>query len=35
MERVKARDSLLGQRKLISYAEGFASKTPYLVKLFT
>ncbi|WP_311078507.1 bacillithiol biosynthesis deacetylase BshB1 [Paenibacillus polymyxa] len=35
VERVKARDSLLGQRKLISYAEGFASKTPYLVKLFT
>ncbi|AUS27180.1 bacillithiol biosynthesis deacetylase BshB1 [Paenibacillus polymyxa] len=34
VERVKARDSLLGQRKLISYAEGFASKTPYLVKLF-
>ncbi|WP_025685876.1 bacillithiol biosynthesis deacetylase BshB1 [Paenibacillus maysiensis] len=34
-ERVKARDSLLGQRKLISYAEGFASKTPHLVKLFT
>ncbi|NEU28212.1 bacillithiol biosynthesis deacetylase BshB1 [Paenibacillus polymyxa] len=35
VERVKARDSLLGQRKLISYAEGFASKTPYLVKLFS
>ncbi|MET3209494.1 UNVERIFIED_CONTAM: bacillithiol biosynthesis deacetylase BshB1 [Paenibacillus sp. PvR008] len=35
VERVKARDSLLGQRKLISYAEGFASKTPYLVKVFT
>ncbi|WP_149093619.1 bacillithiol biosynthesis deacetylase BshB1 [Paenibacillus terrae] len=35
VERVKARDSLLGQRKLISYAEGFASKTPHLVKLFT
>ncbi|EHS56542.1 bacillithiol biosynthesis deacetylase BshB1 [Paenibacillus sp. Aloe-11] len=35
VERVKARDSLLGQRKLIPYAEGFASKTPHLVKLFT
>lgn len=34
MERVKARDSLLGQRKLISYAEGFASRTPYLVQQF-
>jgi bacillithiol biosynthesis deacetylase BshB1 len=35
VERVKARDSLLGQRKLVSYAEGFASKIPHLVKLFT
>ncbi|MCC3380937.1 bacillithiol biosynthesis deacetylase BshB1 [Paenibacillus farraposensis] len=35
VERVKARDSLLGQRKLISYAEGFASKTPHVVNLFT
>ncbi|RCX23296.1 bacillithiol biosynthesis deacetylase BshB1 [Fontibacillus phaseoli] len=34
IERVKARDALLGQRKLIPYAEGFAVKTPYLVNLF-
>lgn len=34
VERVQARDSLLGQRKLIPYAEGFAVKTPYLVNLF-
>ncbi|WP_435925304.1 bacillithiol biosynthesis deacetylase BshB1 [Paenibacillus sp. DYY-L-2] len=34
VERVKARDALLGQRKLIPYAEGFAVKTPYLVNLF-
>ncbi|MGM1046126.1 MAG: bacillithiol biosynthesis deacetylase BshB1 [Bacillota bacterium] len=34
IERVRARDSLLGQRKLISYAEGFATKTPHMVHLF-
>lgn len=34
VERVKARDALLGQRKLIPYAEGFAVKTPYKVHLF-
>ncbi|NMO98018.1 bacillithiol biosynthesis deacetylase BshB1 [Paenibacillus lemnae] len=34
IERVRARDSLLGQRSLIPYAEGFASKTPYTVRLF-
>lgn len=34
VERVKARDALLGQRKLIPYAEGFAVKTPYKVQLF-
>lgn len=34
VERVKARDALLGQRRLIPYAEGFAVKTPYLVHLF-
>jgi bacillithiol biosynthesis deacetylase BshB1 len=34
VERVKARDSLIGQRKLIPYAEGFAVKTPYVVNLF-
>lgn len=35
IERVRARDSLLGQRKLIPYAEGFASKTPHIVHLFS
>ncbi|MBA9085319.1 bacillithiol biosynthesis deacetylase BshB1 [Fontibacillus solani] len=34
VERVKARDALLGQRKLIPYAEGFAVKTPYVVNIF-
>lgn len=34
IERVRARDSLLGQRSLIPYAEGFASKTPIPVHLF-
>lgn len=34
IERVKARDALLGQRKLIPYAEGFAVKTPFVVNSF-
>ncbi|WP_339831130.1 bacillithiol biosynthesis deacetylase BshB1 [Paenibacillus sp. FSL R7-0272] len=34
IERVRARDSLLGQRSLIPFAEGFATITPYLVKQF-
>ncbi|WP_334071555.1 bacillithiol biosynthesis deacetylase BshB1 [Paenibacillus sp. A14] len=34
VERVKARDALLGQRRLIPYAEGFMVKTPYLIHLF-
>lgn len=34
IERVKARDALIGQRKLIPYAEGFAIKTPYVVEHF-
>jgi bacillithiol biosynthesis deacetylase BshB1 len=34
IERVRARDSLLGQRSLISFAEGFASITPYVVHQF-
>ncbi|WP_422660827.1 bacillithiol biosynthesis deacetylase BshB1 [Paenibacillus sp. EC2-1] len=34
IERVRARDALLGQRKLIPYAEGFATKSPYKVHLF-
>ncbi|MUG65035.1 MULTISPECIES: bacillithiol biosynthesis deacetylase BshB1 [Paenibacillus] len=34
IERVRARDALLGGRKLIPYAEGFATKSPYEVHLF-
>lgn len=34
LERVEARDRLLGQKHLIEYAEGFASKLPYRVDLF-
>ncbi|OWA37144.1 bacillithiol biosynthesis deacetylase BshB1 [Saccharibacillus sp. O16] len=34
VERVKARDSLLGQKRGLGYAEGFASKLPHEVNLF-
>ncbi|MUG44657.1 bacillithiol biosynthesis deacetylase BshB1 [Paenibacillus woosongensis] len=34
VDRVKARDALLGQRKLIPYAEGFAVKSPFLIERF-
>lgn len=34
IERVRARDSLLGQRSLIPFAEGFATITPYVVHQF-
>ena len=34
VERVKARDALLGQRKFIPYAEGFAVKSPFVVDSF-
>ncbi|MDO3409636.1 bacillithiol biosynthesis deacetylase BshB1 [Saccharibacillus sp. CPCC 101409] len=34
VERVKARDSLLGQKRGVGYAEGFASRLPYAVNLF-
>lgn len=34
VERVKARDSLLGQKSGIGYAEGFASRLPHTVHLF-
>ncbi|MGG6309549.1 bacillithiol biosynthesis deacetylase BshB1 [Paenibacillus macerans] len=34
VERVKARDSLIGQRSLIPYAEGFMTKTAFPVHLF-
>lgn len=35
IERVRSRDMLLGQRRLIPYAEGFATKVPFAVDLFT
>lgn len=35
LERVEARDRLLGQRLLIPYAEGFVSKLPIVVDLFS
>lgn len=35
IERVRSRDMLLGQRRLIPYAEGFAAKVPHAVDLFT
>ncbi|KGE17790.1 bacillithiol biosynthesis deacetylase BshB1 [Paenibacillus wynnii] len=34
IERVRSRDMLLGQRRLIPYAEGFATKVPHTVGLF-
>jgi len=34
VERVEARDSLLGQGKGMRYAEGFMKKTPYVVSSF-
>lgn len=34
VERVEARDSLLGQARGIPYAEGFMQKGPYVVKSF-
>ncbi|WP_172196255.1 bacillithiol biosynthesis deacetylase BshB1 [Saccharibacillus qingshengii] len=34
VERVKARDSLLGQKRGIGYAEGFASRLPHEIHLF-
>lgn len=34
VERVRARDSLLAQKRGLGYAEGFASKLPHKVNLF-
>lgn len=34
IERVRSRDMLLGQRRLIPFAEGFAAKIPHAVDLF-
>lgn len=35
IERVRSRDMLLGQRRFIPYAEGFATKVPFEVEMFT
>jgi bacillithiol biosynthesis deacetylase BshB1 len=35
IERVRSRDMLVGQRRLIPYAEAFATKVPYTVDLFS
>lgn len=34
LERVEARDRMLGQKRMVPYAEGFVSKPPYLINLF-
>ncbi|UKS30570.1 bacillithiol biosynthesis deacetylase BshB1 [Paenibacillus sp. HWE-109] len=34
IERVEARDRLMGQKRMITYAEGFVSKLPYVVDRF-
>lgn len=34
LERVEARDRLLGQKRLVPYAEGFVSKLPIFIDLF-
>jgi bacillithiol biosynthesis deacetylase BshB1 len=34
LERVEARDRLLGQKRMVPYAEGFVSKLPIIVDLF-
>ncbi|OXM88039.1 bacillithiol biosynthesis deacetylase BshB1 [Paenibacillus rigui] len=34
LERVEAKDRMLGQKRMVPYAEGFISKLPYLVHLF-
>ena len=34
LERVEARDRLLGQKRMVPYAEGFVTKLPMIVDLF-
>jgi bacillithiol biosynthesis deacetylase BshB1 len=34
VERVAARDRLMGQKRMVAYAEGFITKMPHLVELF-
>lgn len=33
LDRVSARDHLLGQKRMVAYAEGFKTKLPYMVEL--
>ncbi|GAB6990273.1 bacillithiol biosynthesis deacetylase BshB1 [Paenibacillus pini] len=35
IERVRSRDRLTGQRRLVTFAEGFAVKSPYLLHTFS
>lgn len=34
VQRVEARDRLMGQKRMVAYAEGFVSKLPHVVDLF-
>jgi bacillithiol biosynthesis deacetylase BshB1 len=34
LERVEAKDRMLGQKRMVPYAEGFISKVPYLIEQF-
>jgi bacillithiol biosynthesis deacetylase BshB1 len=34
LERIEAKDRMLGQKRMVPYAEGFISKLPYKVDLF-
>jgi bacillithiol biosynthesis deacetylase BshB1 len=34
VERVEARDRLMGQKQMVTYAEGFVSRQPHLVDMF-
>ena len=34
LERIEARDRLLGQKRLVEVAEGFVTKLPYLIDRF-
>jgi bacillithiol biosynthesis deacetylase BshB1 len=34
LERIEAKDRMLGQKRMVTYAEGFVSKVPYLIQKF-
>ena len=34
LERVEAKDRMLGQKRMVAFAEGFVSKLPYLIQKF-